>query len=67
MSSRLATCGHDITAYPWDWPAVWTKGWHDADLWAFETLCFPCIQEVMKARCPIQFSAPDEVIGEPHA
>lgn len=57
MGKMYASCGHDITHYPWDWPGVWTKGWHESG-WVFSTLCFSCILDIMATPgCVVQFTA----------
>ena len=63
MGIHLATCGHDITDYPWDWPAVWTRGWHSKG-WSYSVLCFPCIQKVQAIKvCTVQFTEPETLKG----
>lgn len=59
MGKSFATCGHEITDYPWDWPAVWSLGFHGWDGWSYSVLCFPCIMEVYGSECKLQFSEPD--------
>ena len=61
MGQPFATCGHDITAYPWDYPGVWIKGWNYTDAWSFSTLCMDCILAAMKVGCIVQFSTPEEL------
>ena len=66
-TQSFATCGHDITQYPWDWPGVWTQGFHDggigpAALWSYSILCFNCVMNVQKEpQCRIQFTVPEEI------
>lgn len=65
MGQSFATCGHDITSYPWDYPGVWTQGFHDGGVgpnapWSFSTLCFDCIMSIMQQKdCVVQFSDPN--------
>jgi len=71
MGKTIASCGHDITDYPWDWPGVWTQGFHDGGVgpdkpWSYSVLCFPCITFIMSrdvGECIVQFTEPEEFQG----
>ena len=56
--SLIAACGHYLTAYPWDWPGVWSR--YDNG-WLYSVLCFPCIMKAVEWGCTVQFTEPKEV------
>lgn len=73
MGQHFATCGHDITNYPWDYPAVWTQGFHKSGIginapWAFSMLCFNCVLDIMQNKdCVVQFSGPNLLLDAKQA